>query len=378
MVNLHLRPARPGRRLVLPVALLIALCLGATSATSAFASTTAAHALADKTAKVCHKVKKGKKTVTVCTAKKPKPPYAGTTLNLVGYSTPKPAYTSLVKSFQATTNGTGVNFTSSFGPSTTQTNAVIAGLPADIINTSADYDMQSLVNAGLVSSSWSSAKYGGFVTDSVVVFVVRHGNPKGIANWSDLIKPGVQVIVPNPLSSGGARWDIMAAYGAQLALGDTASQAQAYLAQLYQHIVVQPSSASGALSTFISGKGDVVLDYEDNAWWAEHAGYAPQLQYIVPPQTILIQNPIAVLSGTKHKAAAQAFVNFLLSTTGQTDWAKLGYRPVEPSVAAKYTSVFPTPSSLFTINEAALGGWAQVNSQFFSPSGIWTQIAQGG
>src|SRR5437868_5324159 len=285
----------------------------------------------------------------------------GGKLSLVAYSTPKEAYAALIPAFQKTAAGKGVTFSQSFGPSGDQARAVIAGLPADIAALSLAPDMDKLVKAGKVSSTWANDKWHGFVTDSVVVFVVRKGNPKNIHTWADLVKPGVQVIEANPFASGGARWNVMAAYGAQLELGRTPAQAQAYLTQLFHHVPVQDKSARDSLQTFTSGKGDVLLAYENEAIGAQQAGQ--KLDYVIPDQTILIQNPIAVTKGSGNAAKAKAFIAFLHSKQGQQIFASKGYRPVDSTLVDK--SKFPTPKQLFTIDK--LGGWSVVNDQFFDP-----------
>jgi sulfate transport system substrate-binding protein len=297
------------------------------------------------------------------------------TLNLVAYSTPKSAYAKLIAAFQATPAGKHVSFTTSFGASGQQAKSVIAGLPADVVNFSLTPDMNKLVSAGLVSSSWDTVGPAqGMVTDSTVVFVVRKGNPKHITTWADLIKPGVKVVTPNPFSSGSARWNLMAAYGAQLKLGQSPAQADAYLQALLKNTVSQPASASDALAAFEAGTGDVLLDYEDDAIAAVRHG--DPVQYVEPAQTILIQNPIAVLKGSQHLAQAQAFVNFLLSSAGQELWAKEGYRPVVSSAAAAAGVTFQAPAQLFTID--SLGGWTSVESKFFdTTNGIITKIESG-
>ena len=217
--------------------------------------------------------------------------------------------------------------------------------------------MTRLVKDGLVSQSWDANPDKGISSDSVVVFVVRKGNPKHITGWDDLVKSGVDVITPNPSTSGSARWNILAAYGAQLKEGKTPAQALAYVNTLLtKNVSVQPSSATSALQTFTSGKGDVLLDYESDAIAAQKAG--DDVQYIIPSQTILIQTPIAVTAKSSHASQAQAFVNWLWSAAGQTIWAQQGYRPVLPSVAEQFTSKFPTPPQLFTIDY--LGGWTKV------------------
>ena len=188
----------------------------------------------------------------------------GAQLSLVAYSTPTSAYAKLISAYEQTPAGKGISFTTSFGPSGTQSRAVAAGQPADVVNFSLAPDVTRLVKAGIVAGNWDSGPTKGFVTDSVVAFGVRPGNPKHITSWADLIKPGVKVITPNPFTSGASRWNIVAAYGAQLELGKTPAQAQAYLSALLKNVVAQPSAASAALQTFASGEGDVVLDYEDD------------------------------------------------------------------------------------------------------------------
>jgi sulfate transport system substrate-binding protein len=210
------------------------------------------------------------------------------------------------------------------------------------------------------------------VTNSIVSFIVRKGNPKKIKTWADLVKSNVKVITPNPFSSGSAKWNLMAAYGAQLALGKSKAQATAYLTQLLSHTAAQPSSASNALQTFLGGEGDVLLDYEDDALYAQSQG--EPITIVTPPQTILIQNPIAVTSNSTNASAAKAFVAYLLSPAGQKVWGQQGYRPVLPQVAAQFK--FATPKKVFTI--ASLGGWTKVNTVFFTPStGVVAKIEQG-
>jgi sulfate/thiosulfate transport system substrate-binding protein len=299
---------------------------------------------------------------------------SSTNLALVGYSTPKKAYDALTTAFSATSQGKGVSFSQSFGASGSQSRAVDSGQPADIVAFSTTPDMTRLVKDNIVSSNWDANPYKGMSSDSVVVFVVRKGNPKHITTWDDLIKPGVDVITPNPSTSGSARWNILAGYGAQLKQGKTPAQALAYVKTLLtKNVSVQDSSASAALQTFTSGKGDVLLDYESDAIAAQKAGDA--IQYVIPKQTILIETPIAVTSKSSHQSKANAFLSYQWSPAGQTIWAEQGYRPVLKSVATKFASEFPTPPQLFTIDY--LGGWKAVKKQFFDPSsGSITKIEQ--
>jgi sulfate transport system substrate-binding protein len=293
----------------------------------------------------------------------------GGTVNLVAYSTPKPAYTVLDAAFAKTKAGNGVTVSGSFGPSGTQATSVVDGLPADVGNFSLEPDIAKLVKAGLVSSSWDKGATKGMVTDSIVSFIVRPGNPKHIKTWADLVKSGVGVVTPNVFSSGSAKWNIMAAYGAELALGKSSAQAQTYLSQLLHNAVAQPSSGSAALQTFLSGQGDVLLDYESDALYAESKG--EPVDIITPPQTILIENPIAVTKTASP--SAKAFVSYLLSPAGQKVWGQQGYRPVLASVAKTFN--FPQPKTLFTIDH--LGGWTSVNTKFFDPqTGVVAKVEQ--
>jgi sulfate/thiosulfate transport system substrate-binding protein len=285
------------------------------------------------------------------------------TISLVAYSTPETVYDKdLIPGFQKTSQGEGSKFSTSFGPSGDQSRAISAGQPADYVHLSIEPDMQNLVDAGLVDSNWDQNKYHGIVQDSVVVFVVRKGNPKNIQTWDDLIKPGVQVVTPNVFSSGGAKWNLMAAYGAELKQGKSPTEAIAFLKSLLSNAVAQPGSASDAMTTFTSGKGDVLLSYESDAIEAQSAG--ENVDYIVPSQTILIQTPAAVT--TDASSQAQDFLNYLWTPQAQQLWADGGYRPVDPAVLAKNKSRFPTPPDLFDI--ASLGGWEKVNTEFFDPT----------
>jgi sulfate/thiosulfate-binding protein len=295
-------------------------------------------------------------------------------LALVGYSTPKKAYDALTTAFGSTSGGEGVSFSQSFGASGAQSRAVDSGQPADVVAFSTTPDMSRLVKDGIVASSWDANAEKGFSSDSVVVFVTRKGNPKHITTWQDLVKPGVDVITPNPSTSGSARWNIMAGYGAMLKEGKTPAQALDYIKTLLtKNVSVQDSSASSALQTFTSGKGDVLLDYESDAIAAEKAGDA--VTYSIPKQTILIQTPIAITSKSSHAKQAQAFVDWQWSQAGQKLWAQQGYRPVMPSVAKQFASQFPTPPQLFTID--FLGGWTKVKDTFFdSSTGLITKIEQ--
>jgi sulfate transport system substrate-binding protein len=292
-------------------------------------------------------------------------------LSLVAYSTPQAAYEKIIKAFQATPEGRNVEFQQSYGASGDQSRAVAAGLAADVVEFSLAPDMQRLVDAKIVAPDWDKNQHKGMVTDSVVVIATRKGNPKHLVDWPDLVKPGVEVITPNPFTSGGARWNLMAAYGGALAEGDDENQANAYLGELLKHTPVQDNSARDSLQTFVQGKGDALLSYENDAIFAQQNGQA--LDYTVPDNTILIENPVAVTETSKHPAEAKAFLDFLYSDTAQKIFSDNGYRPI---VKADETREFPTPSGLFDITK--FGGWDAVATKFFDPeNGVVAKIERG-
>jgi len=287
-----------------------------------------------------------------------------TKLSLVAYSTPQVVYDEVIPGFRATPAGKGVGFSESFGASGDQSRAVESGLAADIVAFSLEPDMTRLVKAGLVSNDWAANAHKGLVSKSVVSLIVRKGNPKNIHTWDDLLKPGIKVLTPNPFTSGAAKWNILAAYGAKSGGGEDPQKGLAYLRELItKHVTVQDKSGREALQDFASGNGDVLISYENEAITAQKKGQ--QVDYVIPDQTILIENPIAVVSKSKHPEQAKAFLDYALSAPAQQKFADWGYRPVDQAVFDKNKGKFPTPSGLFTIRD--LGGWSKVNDAFFDP-----------
>ena len=284
-------------------------------------------------------------------------------LSLVAYSTPEVVYDEIEPEFQKTGAGEGVGFKSSFGASGEQSRAVEAGLKADVVSFSLEPDMTRLVKAGLVNSDWANTPSKGLVTTSVVSFIVRKGNPKHIKTWDDLLKPGIEVLTPNPFTSGAAKWNLLGAYGAKSDGGKNPQAGLAYLKELItKHVKVQDKSGRDALNNFTSGTGDVLLSYEYEATTAQKKGQ--KVDYVTPDDTIKIENPIAV---TKSAApAAKKFVDFVLSKEGQEKFASWGYRPVNQEVFDANKSKFPEPKNLFTIRD--LGGWTKVNDEMFDPT----------
>ena len=296
---------------------------------------------------------------------------SGGKLTLVAYSTPEEAYKELIPAFNGTPEGKGVSFSQSYAASGEQSRAVEGGLPADVVEFSLEPDMTRLVDADLVDKSWNQNEHKGMVTNSVVVLMVRKGNPKNIKGWDDLVTGKVDVLEPNPFTSGGAKWNIMAAYGAQLEAGKSPQEAKQYIADLFENVSVLDKSARESLATFSSGKGDVLLGYENEAILAQQKG--EDLDYIVPDQTILIENPVAATSEAKDPELAQSFVDFLYTPEAQKIFVGKGYRPVVKDTPG--ADKFPEPAQLFDITK--FGGWEEVNTDFFDPEkGVVAKIFQ--
>jgi sulfate/thiosulfate transport system substrate-binding protein len=288
-------------------------------------------------------------------------------LTLVAYSTPREVYEQLIRDFRATAAGQGVKLDQSYGSSGEQSRAVEAGLGADVVALSLAPDVERLVAAGIVAEDWADDEFDGMVSRSVVVLAVRKGNPKQIRGWADLVRDDVEVITPNPFTSGGARWNVMAAYGAEREEGKSQEEAVEYLRRLFHNVAVQDKSARESLQTFLGGKGDVLIAYENEAIIAQQNG--DELDYVLPEQTILIENPIAVTNDGGQ--TAQAFVEFVRSPDAQRVFAEKGYRSIRDELVD--ASRYPTPASLFTI--ADLGGWEDVQERFFDrEDGIMAEI----
>jgi sulfate/thiosulfate-binding protein len=286
------------------------------------------------------------------------------TLSLVAYSTPQVVYDELIPAFGRTPAGEGVGFKTSFGPSGDQARAVEAGQKADVVTFSTEPDMTRLVDAGLVSPDWKSGPNDGLVTTSVVSFVVRKGNPKNIRTWQDLLKPGVEVLTPNPFSSGAAKWNLLAGYGWASKGGKDPQAGLDYLRKLItEHVKVQDKSGREALQNFIGGNGDVLLSYEYEAITANKNG--EDLDYVVPDDTIKINIDIATTKDAP--AQAKSFLDYVLSKPAQKKFADWGYRPVNEQVLAANKDKFPNPPGLFTIED--LGGWDKVNTDLFDIEG---------
>ena len=288
---------------------------------------------------------------------------SGGTINLYAYAVPKPGFDAVIPAFNATAAGKGVTFQQSYGASGDQSRKVAAGAAADFVNFSVEPDVARLVDAGLVDASWNSGQYKGIPFGSVVTIVVRKGNPKNITTWDDLIKPGVEVVTPNPFSSGSAKWNLLAPYAAKSNGGQDQKAGLDYVnALVTEHVKTQPKSGREASETFLQGSGDALISYENEAIFLEKG--SDPVEHHTPATTFKIENPAAVVKTSANLKVATAFNDFLYTTEAQTLLAKTGFRVVDPAVAAQYASSFPTPEKLWTITD--LGGWKSVDTAFFT------------
>ena len=287
---------------------------------------------------------------------------AETTLTLVAYAVPEPGWSKIIPAFAATPEGKGVAVTTSYGASGDQSRGVVDGKPADIVNFSVEPDVTRLVKADKVAKDWNADATKGIPFGSVVSLVVRKGNPKNIKDWDDLLQPGLEVVTPSPLSSGSAKWNLLAPYAAKSDGGKNPQAGLDFVNKLVtEHVKTRPGSGREATDVFLQGSGDVLISYENEAINVERQG--KPVEHINPPQTFKIENPVAVVTSSSHLDKANALKNFLYTAEGQKLWAEAGFRPVDPAVAADFAADFPTPEKLWTI--ADLGGWSEVDPALF-------------
>jgi sulfate/thiosulfate-binding protein len=287
---------------------------------------------------------------------------AATTLTVVAYAVPQPGWDKIIPAFAATPEGKGIAVTASYGASGDQSRGVVDGKPADLVNFSVEPDVTRLVKADKVAKDWNADATKGIPFGSVVSLVVRKGNPKNIKDWDDLLQPGLEVVTPNPLSSGSAKWNLLAPYAAKSNGGQDAAAGLDFINKLVtEHVKTRPASGKDATTVFLQGSGDVLISYENEAINTERQGNP--VEHINPPQTFKIENPVAVVTSSAHLEQANALKNFLYTPAGQKLWAEAGFRPVDPAVAADFAKDFPTPQKLWTIVD--LGGWSAVDPALF-------------
>jgi sulfate/thiosulfate transport system substrate-binding protein len=290
------------------------------------------------------------------------PANAHTSLTLVAYSAPEPGWSKVIPAFNASEEGKSVQVITSYGASGDQSRGVVDGKPADVVNFSVEPDITRLVKAGKVSKEWNTDATKGIPFGSVVALVVRKGNPKNIKDWDDLVRPGVEVITPSPLSSGSAKWNLLAPYAVKSSGGHDGQAGIDFVKKLVsEHVKLRPGSGREATDVFVQGSGDVLISYENEAIATERAG--KPVEHVIPEQTFKIENPLAVVSTSPQLGAATAFKNFQYTAPAQKLWAQAGFRPVDPAVAADFRDQYPAPTKLWTI--ADLGGWNAVDPQLF-------------
>jgi sulfate/thiosulfate transport system substrate-binding protein len=287
---------------------------------------------------------------------------ANTKITLVAYSVPEPGWSKVIPAFNASAEGKGVQVIASYGASADQSRGVVEGKPADLVNFSVESDITRLVKAGKIAADWDRDGTKGVPFGSVVTLVVRKGNPKNIRDWDDLLRPGIEVVTPSPLSSGSAKWNLLAPYAVKSGGGRDKQAGIDFISKLvHEHVKLRPGSGRIATDVFVEGSGDVLISYENEAIGVERQGKA--VEHIIPTQTFKIENPVAVVTTSPHVDAATAFKNFQYTAPAQRLWAQAGFRAVDPAVASDFRDQFPVPVKLWTI--ADLGGWTSVDPQLF-------------
>ena len=289
-------------------------------------------------------------------------------IDVVGFSILKTPNEAVFNAFKDTDDGKDVKFSTSYGASGDQSRAVEAGQKASYVHLSLESDVTRLVDAGKVDENWKDNPTKGVLTSSIVVFVVRPGNPENIQTWDDLVKPGIEIITPNPASSGGARWNILAAWGSVIANGGSEADASAYISKLFKNTINLPGSAREATSAFVdNNQGDVLLSYENEAILAKQQGQ--DVDYVVPPESLLIENTGALLKTAKEPA--KKLFDFLHTEEAQSIYAGFGFRPVgvelsdfDTEGANDPANPFPTPEKLLTI-DGDFGGWGDAKTKYF-------------
>ncbi len=293
-------------------------------------------------------------------------------VNIVGFAVPEAANKSIAEDFNKTDEGKDVRVSGSYGASGDQSRKVVDtdGKDVDYVHFSLEPDMTRLVDAGLVAEDWNAGENRGIVSSSIAVIAVEEGNPLGIQNWDDLVRDDVEVITADPASSGAAKWNVMALYTYAIEQGMSEQEADAFLTKVFSNVTTWAASGREATEAFKKGVGNVLITYENEAILAKQEG--EKLDYIVPEHSFLIENPGAILKDSSPKA--QAWLDYVLSEDGQTDFVEKGFRPVGVDVtgvevegANDPSDPFPVPPSLGTITD--LGGWSTVDSEWFGKDG---------
>lgn len=306
-------------------------------------------------------------------------------LILAAYTTPREAFGEIIPLFQAywlEQTGQTITFEESYQGSGAQSRAVVEGFEADIVALSLEADVTRIVDAGLITHDWHAVGANGMMSTSVVAFAVRAGNPLFIDDWDDLGDEGVEVLTPNPATSGGAMWNVLALYGAALrgqvegVPGNDPDAAKEFLKAVLANVTVMDDAARDSITNYEQGVGDVAISYENEVLVGQQAGYDYEL--VIPSSTILIENPVAVVDvyadehGTRE--VAEAFVEFLFTPEAQEIFANYGLRSVDPDVAAAHEADYPPVTDLFTIE--FFGGWPQAREEIFGETGVFSTAIQ--
>jgi sulfate transport system substrate-binding protein len=304
------------------------------------------------------------------------------TLTLGAYTTPREAYSkAIIPEFQRlwkAKTGQGVEFQESYQGSGAQSRAITSGFEADIAALSLESDVNRIAQAGLIRRDWQTNQYRGIVSTSLVVLAVRSGNPLGVRDWSDLTRPGLKVLTPDPKTSGGAQWNIVAIYGAALrgyagVPKDDPSAAREFVGRVLRNVSIMDKGARESITNFEKGVGDVAITYENEVLVGRQAGQ--NYDYVIPRSTILIENPVALVDTyvDKHgvRQAAEGFIDFLWTRDAQRVFARYGLRPVEPSTAQEVAAQFQPAGDVWKID--FLGGWKKVSQDIFGPNGVYTK-----
>ncbi len=307
------------------------------------------------------------------------------TLTLGGYTTPREAYDKAIipafKKYWKDKTGQDVEFQESYQGSGAQSRAIIGGFEADIAALSLEGDIDRISEAGLITHDWKSKPNRGMISDSIVVIAVRQGNPKGITDWPDIARPGLNVLTPDPKTSGGAQWNVNAIYGAALrgfagVPKDDRAAAHEFLKSIFHNVSIMDKGARESITNYEKGVGDVAITYENEVLVGRQAGQT--YDYVIPRSTILIENPVALIDKyvDKHgvRQVAEAFIDFLWTPEAQRAFAKFGLRPVDKTIAEEVKNNYPNVEDLWTMEY--LGGWKKVTEEIYGSQGIYTKVVE--
>jgi sulfate/thiosulfate transport system substrate-binding protein len=293
-------------------------------------------------------------------------------LMVSAFTSAQAGWNAVIPAFLASPAGSGVKIHPTYGASGDLADSITGGKSTDLVNFSDEPSVNDLVSAGLVAPDWNAGPGAGSPFGSVITLVVRAGNPKNIHDWADLLQPGLEVVTPNPTLSGSGKWGFLAAYAAMSKGNQVPAVGEAYLrALILEHIKNAPATGTAATDAFLGGTGDVLLTSESAAADAERK--SSSVQHVTPPQTLKVDNLVAVLSGSPHVKEATALRDYLFTPEAQRLWARAGYRPSDPAVAAEFATQFPMPDKLWTIGD--IGGWNAIDAKFFdSDNGLVTKV----